>query len=475
MDCKECDGLLVAYVKGELPEEDVKVVERHIHGCDACRWNTQAARNSLELIASVSEDDGPIAKLIDFIFAKASEERASDIHIDPGAATQSEGTYKYTASALGDAFLQPREGASDTPKVGVRFRIDGVLHDVMALPRYVHAPLATRLCIMAEMNPFELRLPQFGRIAAQVNGEPLDLRVATLPTWRGLRITCRIVRSAARPLELGALGLSEVNLSRVRDACYRPNGVFLVAGPVGAGKTTLLYSMLNELSNTRISVLTVENPAETELHGISQTHINTKLGLDYPAALKAIMCHDPDIVMCGDIPDTATAGALNHIALTGHLVLAPVTGVDAADGILRYLDICGDTLAPGSVLIGVAGIRLIRTVCPDCAEDVEPTATEAEFLRRAGVAEPPSALRQGRGCDECRQTGYHGRTGIHEVLIVDEELRGRLVSGDADAELIERELRPSLAEDAAQKVLAGVTTAAEAARVVSAAKTGVAP
>ena len=303
-----------------------------------------------------------------------------------------------------------------------------------------------------------------------MNGEPLDLRVATLPTWRGLRITCRILRSSARPLELGALGLSEVNLSRIRDACYRPNGVFLVAGPVGAGKTTLLYSMLNELSNTRISVLTVENPAETELPGVSQTHINAKLGLDYPAALKAIMHHDPDIVMCGDIPDTATADGLNHIALTGHLVLAPVTGVAAADGLLRYLDICGDALASGSVLIGVAGIRLVRTTCPDCAEDVEPTAVEAEFLRRAGVAEVPGTLRQGRGCDECRQTGYRGRTGIHEVLIVDEELRGRLVSGDADADLIEGALRPSLAEDAAQKVLAGITTAAEAARVVAAAK-----
>jgi type IV pilus assembly protein PilB len=460
MDCKECDGLLVAYVKGELSEEDAKLVERHIAGCESCRWNEQAARHTLEEMHEA--EDEPIKRMVDTIIRRAIPERASDIHIEPDAEP------KPATDEWGDSSL---DGEAKT-SVRVRYRIDGVLHDVFRLPGYVTPALSTAFMVMSEMNPFERRVPQFGRIHVRHRDKDYDLRVGTMPTTLGMRIVLRVFDKSSLLLDLGELGLSEVNLARIREASGRPCGVFLIAGPAGGGRTTFAYSMLSGLTKPGTSILTIEDPVEIRLPGVSQTHVNRKAGMEYADALKAMMRQDPDIILCGDVPDTTVANLLVHIALTGHLVLAPVVGNDAADGLKRYLDLTTDPLTTGKALIGVVGMRLVRTVCRECAQEVEPSATDLDFLRRAGIEEPPAKLKRIVGCDTCRKTGYRGRIGIHEVLLIDHKLQDRIRLGQAQQADLRAAISPSMLQDAAQKVVAGLTTLDEVERVTSVAASG---
>ena len=460
MECKECYGLLVAYVRGELPESDAKLVERHIAGCESCKWNEQAARHTLEEIRTA--EDEPIKRMADTIIRRAIPERASDIHIEPDAEP------KPATDEWGDPSLDAEARTS----VRVRYRIDGVLHDVFRLPGYVTPALSTAFMVMSEMNPFERRVPQFGRIHIRHKDKDYDLRVGTMPTTLGMRVVLRIFDKGWLLLDLGEVGLSEVNLARVQEASVRPYGVFLIAGPAGGGRTTFAYSILSALVKPGISILTIEDPVEIRLPGVSQTHVNRKAGMDYADALKAMMRQDPDVILCGDVPDSTVANLLGHIAVTGHLVLAPVIGNDAADGLKRFLDLTTDPLTTGKALIGVAGMRLVRKVCADCAQDAEPSATELHFLRRAGINETPATLKRIVGCDSCRQTGYRGRTGIHEVLLIDDELREKLRLRHADETSLRAAISPSMLQDAADKVVAGITTLDEAERVTSVAAIG---
>jgi type IV pilus assembly protein PilB len=460
MECKECDGLLVAYAKGELSEEDAKLVERHIAGCESCRWNEQAARRMLDEMHEA--EDEPIDGVAKALIQRAIQERASDIHVEPDSGP------KPPTEEWGDPSLDAEAKTS----VRVRFRIDGVLHDAGRLPGHAGSPLATRFMVMADMNPFERRVPQFGRIWIWHEQKEYDLRLGTMPTTLGMGIVLRILDRGSVLLDLGELGLSEVNLARVQEASVRPYGVLLIAGPAGGGRTTFAYSVLNALAKPQIAVFTIEDPVEIPLPGVSQTHINRKAGMDYPEALKAMMRQDPDIILCGDVPNTAVANLLAHIALTGHLVLAPVVGNDAADGLGRYLDLATDVPAAAKALIGVVGMRLVRTVCPECAQEVEPSATDLDFLRRAGIKEPPAKLKRIVGCDTCRRTGYRGRIGIHEVLLIDDVPQGRTCLGQADETSIRAAISPPMLFDAAQKVVAGLTTLDEVERVTSVAAIG---
>jgi type IV pilus assembly protein PilB len=460
MECKECYGLLVAYVKGELPEADAKLVERHIAGCESCQWNEQAARRMLE---EMGEAEGePVKGLARTIVERAIQERASDIHIEPDAEP------KRATSHLGDPFLDAEASTS----VRIRFRIDGVLHEVFRLPRYVCSPLATHFMVMSEMNPFERRIPQSGRIQIRYAKRDYDLRAQTMPTTLGMRVVLRIFDKSFVLLDLGQVGLSETNLVRVQEASVRPYGLFVIAGPAGGGRTTFAYSMLSALTKHAISVFTIEDPVEVQLPGVSQTHVNRKAGMDYAEALKAMMRQDPDIILCGDVPDTTVANLLGHIAVTGHLVLAPVIGNDAADGLKRFLDLAAEPLTIGKALIGVAGMRLVRRVCSECAQDAEPSAADLQFLRRAGIDDAPATLKRTVGCGACRQTGYRGRIGIHEVLLVDDNLQEKIRSGQAEEADIRAAISPSMLQDAAEKVVAGITTVEEAERVASAASVG---
>ncbi|MBM3474012.1 MAG: type II secretion system protein GspE [Armatimonadetes bacterium] len=460
MECKECYGLLVAYVKGELPEPDAKLVEQHIAGCESCQWNEQAARRMLEEMREA--EGGPIKSFARTIIERAIQERASDIHIEPDAEP------KPPTDNLGDPFLDAEANTS----VRIRFRIDGVLHDIFRLPRYVCSPLATHFMVLSEMNPFERRIPQSGRIHIRHAKRDYDLRAQTVPTTRGMRVVLRIFDKSFVLLDLGQLGLSETNLARVQEASVRPYGLFLIAGPAGGGRTTFAYSMLSALTRPAISILTIEDPVEVQLPGVSQTHVNRKAGMDYAEALKAMMRQDPDIILCADVPDTTVANLLGHIAVTGHLVLAPVIGNDAADGLKRFLDLTTEPLTTGKALIGVAGMRLVRKVCGDCAQDADPSAADVEFLRRAGIEEAPAKLKRNVGCGTCRQTGYRGRIGIHEVLLIDEELREKIRQSRVEETDIRAAISPSMLRDAGEKVIAGITTAEEAERVASAASIG---
>ena len=473
MECRECDGLLVAYVKGELSKEDARLVERHVAACRSCRWNAEWARQSLSRVADAADEERPAAKIVSFILQRAIQEGASDIHIERRAAPEPSpegaepGSPPMLAAEL--AHLVDALGEPDDPagaSTVVRYRIDGVLRNAIQLPGLLHEPLAVRLMVVADLNPFERRVPQFGRVFMTHEGREYDFRVTTLPATRGLRFTIRILDRAAKTVGLDGLGLSDTNRERLQVACTQPTGLFLVAGPAGGGRTTLMYALLMHLNSEAISVMTVEDPVESEIPGLTQFHLNRRVGLDYPAALKAILRSDPDVIMCGEVPDGPTAAALVELAITGHLVITSVAGVDAAGGITRFLDLVPDRLLAAKVLIGAAGVRLVRKVCEHCAQEVEPAAIDVEYLRRAGVKEPPAKLRQGVGCDHCRKTGYRGRTGIQEVMAV------RVAPGperlpEASVEEIRGVIRPSMAEDAAGKVVAGVTTIDEVQRVLA--------
>jgi type IV pilus assembly protein PilB len=450
MDCKECDGLLVAYVKGELSKEDGALVKRHLAECESCRWNEQAARRMVELIGE--SDDETVINQAKTIIQEAICSRASDIHLDPTLREMDE----------------PAEEGQGRISVRVRYRIDGVLHDVQRLSYGSWQALCRRLMVMSEMNPFERRIPQFGRIHIRHRDRDYDLRFGTLPTTSGMRIVMRILDKSSALFDLDELGLSETNRARVREVTARPWGVFLIAGPAGGGRTSFAYSLLNRLVKPATSILTIEDPVEVTLPGISHTHVNRKAGMDYPEALKAMMRQDPDIILCGEVTSSAVADLLNQIAATGHLVLAPVLGNDATDGLGRYLDLGTDPLTTGQALIGAVGMRLVRKVCAECAEAVEPSAADIEFLRRGGVEKVPQKLRRGTGCDRCRQTGYVGRTGIHEVLLIGDDLRERIQLGKADPEEFRAAIKPSMIEDAAAKAADGITTVEEAVRVTAA-------
>jgi type II secretory ATPase GspE/PulE/Tfp pilus assembly ATPase PilB-like protein len=320
--------------------------------------------------------------------------------------------------------------------------------------------------VLADLNPFERRVPQHGRIRMSHEGREYDVRTGTLPATRGLRLTLRLFGGAAGTVGLEGLGLSETNRERLLAACGQPTGLLLVSGPAGSGRTTLLYALLMQLNREAVSIVTVEDPVESQIPGVTQMHVNRKMGLTYPAALKAFLRHDPDVVMCGEVADRETAAALVEVGITGHLVLAAIAGTDAADGVARFLDLAPDRLVATKVLLGAAGVRLLRRVCEHCAGEVETGALDLEYLRRGGINEPPATLPQGAGCDHCRKTGYRGRTGIQEVMLMRDVPPGRLPEATVDD--MRTAIHPSMLEDAAAKVVAGLTTVDEVQRVLAA-------
>jgi type II secretory ATPase GspE/PulE/Tfp pilus assembly ATPase PilB-like protein len=453
MECRECDGLLVAYVKGELAEADAAIVEGHLKTCGSCRWNEEAARNTLAEVYDA--DAAPVCAFARTIIHRAVQERASDVHIEPDSEP------KPATHDLGDPSLDAEASSS----VRIRLRIDGVLHDAWRLPGYMGAPLATRFMVMSEMNPFERRVPQFGRIHIRHGDSDHDLRVGTMPGTLGMRVVLRILSKSSVLIDLPRIGLSDVNLARVREASAQPCGVLLVTGPAGGGRTTFLYSLLADLAKPGISIMTIEDPVEVRLPGATQTHVNRAAGFDYAEALKAMVRQDPDILLCGEVPGPTVADLVAQVALAGHLVLGTVAGDDAADGLKRYLDLVTDPVTASKALIGVVGLRLVRRVCRDCVREVEPSDADLAFLRGAGIEHMPPKLRRGAGCEACRGTGYKGRTGIQEVLLLDQGVRKAIRSGQPVQ--LRPLVRPSLQQDAAEKAAAGTTTVEEAARVTS--------
>ena len=385
-------------------------------------------------------DEAPIIRIVNTILMYAIKDGASDIHIEP-----------------------QRKG------VRVRYRIDGVLHEQMKVPQYVLNPLISRIKIMADMNIAERRIPQDGRIHLKMQTKDYDMRVSSCPTSFGEKVVMRILDKSSVLIGLDKLGLYPETQAQLLDICHQPNGCFMICGPTGSGKTTTLYSILNVISTPDKNVMTVEDPVEYQLPGLSQVHVNRKAGLTFANSLRAFLRQDPDIIMVGEIRDLETAEIAIQAALTGHLVLSTVHTNDAPSTATRLADMGVEPFLISASLVGALAQRLSRRICSNCREEYTPPR---ETLLRFGhdpAQHPDAKFYRGRGCDKCKQTGYKGRLGIYELMRVNEELADMIVRRAPLSELKEAAKSSgmtSLQEDGFRKVLDGFTTVEEVMRVV---------
>jgi type IV pilus assembly protein PilB len=398
------------------------------------------AADDLSRVAEVVED-APIVKFVNLLISQAIQDRASDIHIEP---TEHD--------------------------LRVRFRIDGVLHEVMRSPRNIQSGVISRLKIMADINIAERRVPQDGRLSVNSTGKKVDLRVATLPTVWGEKVVMRILDNSTAMLNLSDLGFSESNYERYAKSFTKPYGMLLVTGPTGSGKSTTLYATLNIVSSPDKNVITVEDPVEYRLPGINQVQTNVKAGLTFASALRSILRSDPDIVLIGEIRDHETAQIAIEAALTGHLVLSTLHTNDAPSAVSRLIEMGIEPFLVGSALDCVLAQRLARRLCSKCKEPYTPTAQALEQARYPWHdGEPLPTLYRPAGCSACSKTGYKGRLALHEVMSVTEQIE-RLAVERASAETIARVARDQgmamLREDGLAKVAAGVTSLEEIFRVV---------
>ncbi len=386
-------------------------------------------------------EDAPIVKYVNLLITQAIQDRASDIHLEPAETD-----------------------------LRVRFRIDGVLHEVMRSPKAIQSGVISRLKIMADINIAERRIPQDGRLSVNAHGKKVDLRVATLPTVWGEKVVMRILDNSTARLDLTDLGFSDANFERYSRSFTKPYGMILVTGPTGSGKSTTLYATLNIVSKPEVNVITVEDPVEYRLPGINQVQTNNKAGLTFASALRSILRSDPDIVLIGEIRDHETGQIAVEAALTGHLVLSTLHTNDAPSAVSRLTEMGIEPFLVGSALDAVLAQRLARKLCSKCKEAYTPTAESlvaARFPWNDG--EPLPELFRPAGCSVCAKTGYKGRLALHEVMVVSEEVE-RLAVEKASATVIENVAREqgmrTLREDGMDKVLAGVTSFDEILRVV---------
>lgn len=392
--------------------------------------------------------EAPVVRLVQDLIARAVEERASDIHIEP----------------------RP-------DSVCVRYRIDGALRTVETLPVTVQAALSSRIKIMARLNIAERRLPQDGRMRVSVRGREVDLRVSTMPTVNGESVVLRILDRESIPLDFERLGFAGPELAGFRQLLSEPNGIILVTGPTGSGKTTTLYTALQTLNRTESKLFTVEDPIEFQLPGINQIQVNPKIGLTFASALRSILRQDPDIVMVGEIRDLETAEIAVRASLTGHLVLSTIHTNSAAATLTRLLDMGVEDYLLATSLKGVLAQRLVRRLCPACATPAKMSKTDHDRIRalaapqqanRARTVESADRVHEPRGCPECRHTGFRGRTTIYELMplsgAVRDAISGRATERSIEAAAMSAGMATMLM-NGAEKVLAGETTLEEVLRV----------
>ena len=343
---------------------------------------------------------GPVIRLVNVMILEALRARASDIHL---------------------------EAAADGLRI--RYRVDGVLHENSHPPRQYQAAVISRIKIMAGLNIAERRLAQDGRIRLRLTGRELDLRVSITPTLHGESVVLRILDRAGGVRDLAELGMPPQVLDDFERLIRQPHGIVLVTGPTGSGKTTTLYGALQRLNRPGVKIVTVEDPVEYQIDGVTQIPVNPKIGLTFAAALRSILRHDPDIVMVGEMRDRETAEIAIQAALTGHLVFSTLHTNDAPGGITRMVDMGIEPYLVAATVLGIAAQRLVRVVCESCAIEIQPPA---ELVAQAAAGHPDipkPRFRQGRGCDACGGTGYHGRTGLYELMPMSDDLRARVVAG----------------------------------------------
>ncbi|MCJ7746865.1 MAG: Flp pilus assembly complex ATPase component TadA [Desulfobacterales bacterium] len=386
--------------------------------------------------------DAPAARMFDIVMIQAIRDRASDIHLEP-----------------------------DESALRVRFRIDGFLYESLALPKQIHPSLTSRIKILAEMDIAETRAPQDGNFNVKMEKRSFEIRVSTFPTIYGENVVLRILDQTSPLINLGDLGFSKDMLDLCKQLIRRPNGIILVTGPTGSGKTTTLYAFLNLINSKEKNIITIEDPVEYRLALIRQTQINPKAGITFATGLRSILRQDPDVIMIGEIRDRETSEIAHQSALTGHLVLSTLHTNDAPEAITRLMDIGVEPYLISSSLIGVLAQRLVRTICPDCKTSypADPNIL-SDLGDEVSKSKEPLTLHRGKGCKNCKQSGYRGRTGIFELLPINEKIK-QLISEKASTQVIRESAKKmvgmiSLREDGLRKVLKGITTLEEVDRVI---------
>ncbi|MBN2033374.1 MAG: type II secretion system ATPase GspE [Deltaproteobacteria bacterium] len=380
-------------------------------------------------------NEAPIIRLVNVILTQALRRQASDIHIEP---------YE--------------------KEVKVRFRIDGILYEVFSLPKRFQAHIVSRLKVMANLDIAEKRVPQDGRIKIKVANKAVDIRVSIIPMAYGERVVLRLLDKGVSLLGLGEMGLDPEKLKIFESLINKNSGILLVTGPTGSGKTTTLYAAINRINSTEKNIITIEDPIEYELAGVGQIQVNPKTELTFARGLRSVLRHDPDIIMVGEIRDLETVEIAIQASLTGHLVFSTLHTNDAAGALTRLVEMGVEPFLIASSLLGVVAQRLVRRICPECKE---PFHLGESTLAELGLPRD-QVLWRGRGCESCMQSGYRGRTGIFELLLMDNELRHLLTSGADSVTIKEEAVRRGMAtlfEDGLSKVKRGLTTVDEVMRV----------
>jgi type IV pilus assembly protein PilB len=397
-------------------------------------------REDEEDTVSVDPNEAPIIRVINVLLSQAVRDRASDIHIEP-----------------------------ERRAVRIRYRVDGVLHEVMTLPKYLHAALISRIKIMSELNIAERRVPQDGHIRIRHEGRDFDIRVSTVPTVFGEKAVMRLLEQSSSLISLEKLGFSPETQSEIELLISQPHGILLSTGPTGAGKSTTQCAVLHKLVTPEVNIMTVEDPVEYVVAGVNQVHVNRKAGLTFATAMRSFLRQDPDIIMVGEIRDLETAETAIQASLTGHLVLSTLHTNDAPTSITRLIDMGVEPFLVAASLIGTLAQRLARRICKECRETYTPPAEALERLGFKSGDNGEVVFYRGRGCDSCRHTGYHGRLGIFELMGMNSEIRDLIVKRAPLSEIraaARANGMKTLKEDGIAKVIEGGTTIEEVMRVV---------
>ncbi len=391
----------------------------------------------VDLLDLESDDEAPIIRLVNSLLSQAVKDGASDIHIEP-----------YERELL------------------VRFRVDGVLYEIIRPPKRFQNSIISRVKIMGGLNIAEKRLPQDGRIRLKVAGRDFDIRVSSVPTTYGERIVMRLLDRSSVMRDLAEIGFSPYNLKKMDTLIQAAHGILLVTGPTGSGKTSTLYACLAKINRPDLNILTIEDPVEYQLKGVGQVQVNSKINLSFATGLRSFLRQDPDVIMVGEIRDRETAEIAIQASLTGHLVFSTIHTNDAPGAVTRLVDMQVEPFLVASSLLAVLAQRLVRTICPNCREAYP--ANEEELSEIGLTIKDVKELYRGRGCDSCQHTGYRGRLGIFELMVINDDVRASIMN-NSDASTIKSIAREhgmkTLREDGALKVIAGLTTVAEVTRV----------
>ena len=439
----EASGMtIVAYV---APASDIRrAIDRAYRALSAVERHVEAFLQTEALTAHVladreAADIAPVVQVLNLIITQAVRDRASDVHIEP-----------------------------QDSRVRIRYRIDGALHDVLALPANMGPAVVSRVKVLADMNIVERRRPQDGQIQMQVEGRPLDLRVATTSTIWGEKAVLRVLDKSLTLLRLGELGMDEETHARFSRLIRSPFGMVICAGPTGSGKTTTLYAALTEINQSELNVMTVEDPVEYILPSVNQIQIHDQSGISFATGLKAILRQDPDVILVGEMRDVETARIGIQSALTGHMVLTSLHATDAAGAVSRFLDMEIEPFLVASSVLAVVGQRLVRRICRHCKVRYTPSADELRFYEESG-GELRTEFFHGEGCNFCFRTGYSDRIGVYELLLVTEEMKKLIMNKEAHDEIRSLAIRQhmrSLQAGGIRLVADGVTTIPEVVRAI---------